>query len=288
MTAIISTDELGAHLRGARPTEAPWAIVDCRFDLKDDGWGRNQYLGAHIPGAVHADLNADLAGQRTGSNGRHPLPPAEALAAAFGRLGIDNDTQVVVYDQDSGLFASRLWWSLRYLGHEAVALLDGGWAKWTREGRSTASGDETRPPAVFTPAARSSYRVTVDDVMAKVGDPKTLLVDARGAERFEGREEPLDRVAGHIPGAANHFYKWNLSPDGTMLPAEELRRTFDTLLDGRSPEQAVMYCGSGVSACHNLIAMEHAGLTGTPLYVGSWSEWSSDPSRPVETGPRKP
>lgn len=286
-TTLISTDELAAHLRGARPTEGAWAIVDCRFDLRNDAWGRAEYLAAHIPGAVFADLNADLAGERTGKNGRHPLPSVDALAALFGRLGISRDVQVVAYDQDSGLFASRLWWSLRYLGHDSVALLDGGWAKWTAEGHPTKSGEERRSPAAFTPSVRPDYAVTVDDVLKRVGDSKTLLVDARGPERFEGREEPLDRVAGHIPGAANHFYKWNLSPEGTMLPPEELHQQFAALLGGREPGHAVMYCGSGVSACHNLLAMEHAGLPGTRLYAGSWSEWSSDPARPVETGPSK-
>jgi thiosulfate/3-mercaptopyruvate sulfurtransferase len=286
-TTVVSTDELGAHLRGARPTEGPWAIVDCRFDLNNSTWGREQYLASHIPGAVYVDLNTDLAGDRTGRNGRHPLPSADALAAAFGRLGLSRDVQIVVYDQDTGLFASRMWWSLRYLGHDAVALLDGGWAKWVREERPTAAGEETRPPTVFTPAPRADYHLTVDDVAARVGDGKTLLVDARGPERFEGREEPLDRVAGHIPGAANHFYKWNLAADGTMLPPEELRPKFDALLRGTPAGDAVMYCGSGVSACHNLLAMEHAGLSGTALYAGSWSEWSSDPGRPVETGPAR-
>jgi len=286
-TTLISTDELGAHLKGARPTEAAWAILDCRFDLNDEDWGRQQYVSGHIPGAVYANLNTDLAGGRTGTNGRHPLPAVDALAATFARLGISRDTQVVAYDQDTGLYASRLWWSLRYLGHDAVALLDGGWAKWLREERPTAGGVETRPAAGFTPEVRKGSRVTVDEVIARASDGRTLLVDARGPERFEGREEPLDRVAGHIPGAANHFYKSNLSAEGTMLPAEELRRTFEALLARRSPEDVVMYCGSGVSACHNLLAMEHAGLGAPPLYVGSWSEWSSDPSRPVETGPSR-
>lgn len=286
-TTLISTDELGAHLRGARPTEGAWVVVDCRFDLKDEKWGRAQYLAGHVPGAVYADLNADLAGPRTGTNGRHPLPDVESLAGAFGRLGISNDTQVVVYDQDSGLFASRLWWSLRYLGHESVALLDGGWAKWTAEGRAAASGDESREAERFTPSVRRGFTVTVDQVQSLTADGRTRLVDARGPERFEGREETVDKVAGHIPGAVNHFYKWNLGADGTMLPAEQLREKYRALLGNHTPGQTVMYCGSGVSACHNLLAMEVAGLHGTPLYVGSWSEWSADPKRPVETGPAR-
>jgi len=279
-TTLVSTDLLASNL-------AAWAIVDCRFDLQNEAWGREQYRKAHVTGAVYASLGEDLAGRTTGTNGRHPLPPIDALAAMFGRLGIDSGTQVVVYDQDSGLFASRLWWSLRYLGHDAVALLDGGWAKWVREGRPIAGGEESRPAAVFTAAPRPELRVNIEDIAAHLHDAGIVLVDARGPERFEGRSEPLDRVAGHIPGATNHFYKWNLADDGTMLPAERLSEKFTRLLGGRSPDQAVMYCGSGVSACHNLLAMEHAGLRGTKLYAGSWSEWSSDPARPIETGPAK-
>lgn len=280
---LISTEVLATHL------ERGWVIVDCRFDLTSDAWGREQHRTAHIPGAVYASLNDDLAGERTGTNGRHPVPPIESLAATFGRLGIDNRTQVVVYDQDSGLYASRLWWSLRYLGHDRVALLDGGWAKWTREGRPTRSGDETRRTASFAPSPRQELRVRIEDVIATIGDGKTLLVDARGPDRFEGRSETIDTVAGHIPGAENHFYKRNLADDGTMLPPGVLRENFTRLLGGRTPDQTVMYCGSGVSACHNLLAMEHAGLTGAPLYPGSWSEWSSEPARQIETGPaRKP
>ena len=279
-TTVVSTDVLEANL-------GHWAVVDCRFDLHDDSWGREQYRAAHIPGAVYASLGDDLAGKRTSSSGRHPLPSIDELAATFGRLGIDRSTQVVVYDQDSGLFASRLWWSLRYLGHDAVALLDGGWATWAREGKPTRDGDQSRPPAVFVPEQRPRMTVTIDDVISHLGAADTLLVDARGPDRFEGQSEPIDRVAGHIPGATNHFYRWNLGSDGRLLPPGELHERFAALLGGRAPEQAVVYCGSGVSACHNLLAMEHAGLHGTRLYVGSWSEWSNDPSRPVETGPSR-
>ena len=277
---IVSTDLLAAHLHD-------WVVVDCRFDLQNDAWGREQYRAAHIPGAVYASLNDHLAGTRTGRNGRHPVPEPEALASAIGRLGIDRSAQVVVYDQDTGLFASRFWWSLRYLGHDAVALLDGGWAKWVREGRPTRSGDESRPPASFTASPRPRMRVAIDDVLATLDQPAALLVDARGPDRVEGQNEPIDRVAGHIPGAANHFYKWNLGDDGTMLPPEQLRERFTSVLGGHAPEQTIIYCGSGVSACHNLLAMEHAGLSGARLYPGSWSEWSTDPSRPVETGPAR-
>jgi thiosulfate/3-mercaptopyruvate sulfurtransferase len=279
-TTIVSTDTLAAQL-------GDWMIVDCRFDLANEDRGGQQYAASHIPGAVYANLNTDLAGPRTGVNGRHPLPSVDALAATFGRLGIANGMQVVVYDQDTGLYASRMWWSLKYLGHAQVALLDGGWAKWVAEGRPTAAGHESRPATIFRPAVRPEMAVTVADVQLRLADGRTLLVDARGSDRFEGKSETIDKVAGHIPGARNHFYKWNLGDDGTMQSPADLRARYDALLAGRAPEDLVMYCGSGVSACHNLLAMEHAGLTGTPLYAGSWSEWSADAARPRETGPAR-
>jgi thiosulfate/3-mercaptopyruvate sulfurtransferase len=279
-TTLVSTEVLAAHA-------GEWVVVDCRFDLANDAWGREQYVTAHIPGAVYASLNDDLSGARTGSNGRHPLPTDDALVALLERLGIGNDTQVVAYDQDAGSYASRLWWLLRYAGHTAVAVLDGGFAKWTAEGRPVAAGAETRSRTSFTPSFQPSMRLTVDDVMRRRDDGRTLLVDARAAERFEGRSETIDKVAGHIPGARNRFFRDNLRPDGTMLDADTLRAAFTRVLDGHAPQDSVMYCGSGVTACHNLLAMEVAGLTGSPLYTGSWSEWSSDPARPIETGPAR-
>jgi thiosulfate/3-mercaptopyruvate sulfurtransferase len=278
---LVSTDTIALHLTG------DWAIVDCRFDLQATEWGRQQYLAAHIPGAVYASLSDDLAGPRTGANGRHPLPSVEALTATLGRLGIARTAQVVVYDQESGMYASRLWWLLRYMGHEAVALLDGGWAKWTREGRPTRGGNEQRPPVTFVASPQPELHLSVEDVAARINDTNTILVDARGPERYEGRSEPIDRAAGHIPGAVNHYYKSNTTDEGTLLPRETLRANFLQVLGGADPTQAVMYCGSGVSACHNLLAMEHAGLSGARLFPGSWSEWSADPSRPVEKGPAK-
>jgi len=277
-TTLVSTDLLASHL-------GDWAVIDCRFDLQDEHWGREQYRQAHVPGAVYVSLNDDLSAPPTGMNGRHPLPSIADLTSLFGRLGIDRSTQVIAYDQDAGSYASRLWWSLRYLGHHAVAVLDGGWAKWVREARPVRSGDESRKPAAFTAAPRPASRVDLDDVSAHLTDGTRRLVDARAPERFEGRTETIDRVAGHIPGAMNHFFKQNLDADGTMLPAQRLRENFERLLGPTSPADAVMYCGSGVTACHNLLALEHAGLHGARLYVGSWSEWSSDPSRPIETGP---
>ena len=276
---LISSEQLASHLGDG------WVIVDCRYDLQKESWGHDEYLAAHVPGAVYASLGEDLAGPKTGLNGRHPVPSVDALAETFGRLGISRDVQVIAYDQDSGMYASRLWWSLRYLGHDSVALLDGGWAQWKREGRPTVSGDERRSPAVFTAAPKPDMRVTVDSVSAHLTDKSMLLVDARAPERFEGRSETIDRVAGHIPGAINHFFKTNLAADGKMLPPEVLREAFRGQLQGRDASEVVMYCGSGVTACHNLLAMEHAGLPGARLYVGSWSEWSADPGRPTEKGP---
>ncbi len=277
-TTIVATGELASHLDD-------WIVVDCRFDLQNPQWGGEQYMLAHIPGAVYASLNDDLSAPPDGTNGRHPLPSIDALAHTFGRMGINRGSQVIAYDQDTGAYASRLWWSLRYLGHDAVAVLDGGWARWVKEGKPVRSGRESRPRARFEPSPRPALRASLEEVADPAGKPGHLLIDARAPERFEGRSETVDRVAGHIPGAINHFFKNNLAPDGTMLPSEVLRSRFEPLLDGRAPEEAVMYCGSGVTACHNLLAMEHAGLTGTRLYVGSWSEWSSDPARPIETGP---
>lgn len=277
-TTLVSTDTLAAHAR-------EWAIVDCRFDLANAAWGREQYQAAHIPGAVYAHLNDDLSGPRTGTNGRHPMPSDEALVALLERLGIGNGTQVVAYDQDAGSYASRFWWLLRYAGHTAAAVLDGGFAKWAAEGRTVQAGSETRQRATFRPSFNRALVLTVGDVERRRQDGRTLLVDARAGERFEGRSETIDKKAGHIPGARNRFFRDNLAPDGTMLGADALRAAFASVLDGRSPAETVMYCGSGVTACHNLLAMAHAGLDGSALYTGSWSEWSSDPSRPIATGP---
>jgi thiosulfate/3-mercaptopyruvate sulfurtransferase len=206
----------------------------------------------------------------------------------FGRLGIAPGTQVVAYEQNTGMSASRLWWMLRYMGHDEVAVLDGGWAKWLREGRPSRAGEEVATPARFVGRRRKDMRVLAEHVQAALGDSSVLLVDGRAPERFEGKVEPLDRAPGHIPGAVNRCWEGNLTEEGVLLPADELRTRFEALLGGRAPSQAVMYCGSGVSACQNLLAMEVAGLHGARLYVGSWSEWSSDPNRPVETGPAAP
>jgi thiosulfate/3-mercaptopyruvate sulfurtransferase len=277
-TTLISTADLAANLA------AGWVVADCRYDLQREDWGREQYLIAHIPGAVYVDLARHLSAPLTGTNGRHPLPSHDEMAATFGRLGMERDVQVVAYDQNNGMFASRLWWMLRYAGHAHVAVLDGGWARWTAEQLPVRPGDEPRPPVTFVPDWRTEVRVDLDDVVEMYQRPGTLLIDARAPERFQGQTEPLDRIAGHIPGATNHPYGSNLAADGTMLPPAVLHEQFQRTLAGRAPTDAVLYCGSGVTACQNVLAMEHAGLRGARLYPGSWSEWSSDPARPVETG----
>jgi thiosulfate/3-mercaptopyruvate sulfurtransferase len=278
-TTLIDTAALASSLDS--PT---FAVVDCRFKLDDEDWGAREYSGAHIPGSVYASLDRDLSGARTGFNGRHPLPDPQALVQTFERLGIGDGTQVVVYDQDTGMYASRLWWLLRWLGHETVAVLDGGFAKWTAEGRATRSGAEPRGPRPFTGSPRADMSIGVDQVESLVGTSEWKLVDARAPERFRGDTEPIDRTPGHIPGATNHFFQWNLDEGGLFRTPEALRARIKESLGDVAADRLVCYCGSGVTACHNLLALEHAGLTGAKLYAGSWSEWSADPSRPVERG----
>src|SRR3982751_3870735 len=277
-TTLISTAALALHL-----DEPAYAVVDCRTKLDDEGWGAREYEAAHVPGAVYADLNRDLSAPKTGSNGRHPLPDARALAARLGQLGIGSGVQVVAYDQDNGMFASRLWWLLRWLGHDAAAVLDGGFAKWLTEGRATASGHTLREPREFRAAPRAQMAIDVATVSQRIGSRDWRLVDARAPERFRGEVEPLDRTPGHIPGAVNHFFQTNVE-NGVFKTPEQLRGAFAKTLGDTPIDHVVFYCGSGVTACHNLLALEHAGLTGAQLYVGSWSEWSSDPSRPVAIG----
>ena len=275
---LVSTAELAGHL-----DDPTWVVVDVRYNLTDTAAGAAQYRESHIAGAVYASLSHDLAATPTGTNGRHPLPTVETMAATFGRLGIGPGTQVVCYDADN-MFAARLWWMLRYLGHDAVAVLDGGFPKWVNEGRPVQSGEQHRTPATFTPALRAGMRVPVETVAAASQDGTLRLVDARAPERFAGQNETLDKAAGHIPGAGNYFFKLNFTPEGTIRPAEELRAALTAATAGTPMSEVVMYCGSGVTACQNLLALEHAGLPGARLYVGSWSEWSADPGRPIETG----
>lgn len=259
-------------------------MVDCRYKLDDGPWGEREYIKGHIPGAAYASLGRDLAGPPSGRNGRHPLPDIHSVTATFGRFGIGNGVQVVAYDQDSGMFASRLWWLLRWLGHDAVAVLDGGFATWIADGYPTSSGEERRAPCEFHPSPRADFVVDAGDVASRMNHSDWRLLDARSPERYRGDVETLDKVGGHIPSAIDHFFQWNLDDRGLFRSPEDLRERFERVTGDVSPERVVCYCGSGVTACHNLLALEHAGLLGAKLYPGSWSEWSSDPSRPIERG----
>jgi thiosulfate/3-mercaptopyruvate sulfurtransferase len=276
---LIDPATLAAHL-----DDPAWVIIDTRFDLADPSAGERAYNEGHIPGARYAHLDRDLSGEKTGTNGRHPLPTPDRMRARFGALGIDNHSQVVAYDADSGMYAARLWWMLRFMGHDAVAVLDGGFSRWLREGRPVSPARETWQATTFRGEPREEWRLDVAAVERSLGDPARVLVDARAETRFRGEGETLDKVAGHIPGARNFFFQRNLTDQKTFKTADELRAEWGALLGSTPPENVVMYCGSGVTACHNLLAMEHAGLSGARLFPGSWSEWSADPSRPVATG----
>ncbi|MBI3176756.1 MAG: sulfurtransferase [Chloroflexi bacterium] len=259
-------------------------IVDCRFDLLNPEAGFAQYRQSHLPGAVYAHLNRDLSSPVSADSGRHPLPDPDAFKAAMGRFGVDSSKQVVAYDDAGGMLASRLWWLLRYYGHKAVAVLDGGLAKWQNEGRPVEAGVHQNAPAQFNGKPQQGWVVGLDEVEKNVKEARFQLIDSRSPERFRGELETIDPVAGHLPGAANHFYGNNLDSQGAMRPLEALRQQFETLFQGKRPEENVFYCGSGVSACHNLLALEHAGLSGARLYAGSWSQWCSDPGRPIAKG----
>ena len=277
---LISPAEVAAHI-----DDPNWAVVDCRFALAEPAKGRRDYLAAHIPGAVYAHLDEDLSGPVVpGQSGRHPLPAVDAFAATLSAWGIDDGVQVVVYDDASGVYAGRLWWMLRWLGHDAVALLDGDWRLWQSEGRTTRDGVEQRAPRVFTPRLRPHLLATTDEIAARLGAPDLHLFDARAADRYRGENETIDPVAGHIPGAVNAPYAGNLDADGRFLSAGELRDRYEALLGDAPAEEAIFDCGSGVSAVHDLIALAVAGLGLPRLYVGSWSEWSADPARPAATG----
>jgi thiosulfate/3-mercaptopyruvate sulfurtransferase len=275
-TTIISTEELAQHFN-----QPGWVIVDCRFDLKEPDWGYTEYRNYHIPHAVYAHLDKDLASPVTPETGRHPLPDPDVMAERLGKWGIGSDTQVVVYDTTGGSYAVRLWFQLRMLGHSGVAVLDGSFQKWQKEGRPLRSGIETNAPKKFTPHPNYSLVVDAAQVDKIRQDPAYRLVDARAPERYHGETEPIDPVAGHIPGAVNRFHGSNLSPEGTFLPPETLRRQFRDLIGDTDPQNVVVYCGSGVTSCHHILAMEIAGLPGVKLYPGSWSEWIRDANRPV-------
>ncbi|MFZ6800612.1 sulfurtransferase [Undibacterium sp. Di24W] len=283
-STLISAEQLGLAF-----SKSSLIIVDCRHDLMDAQAGRNAYDAGHIAGAVFANLDHDLSGAKHDDNGvfrgRHPLPKPDDLLAALRRFGINNETQVVAYDAHGGMFAARLWWLLRSIGHASVAVLDGGLAAWTAAGHILQTEFVQNPAGeiVAKPPLNTQLDVAAIVKNLNADDEKKLqIVDARAADRFRGENETIDPVGGHIPGATNRFFKDNLQADGRFKSAEQLRQDWQSLLN--DPEKAVMQCGSGVTACHNLLALEIAGLHGTALYPGSWSEWCSDATRPVATG----
>lgn len=278
-TLIDATDL--AHLIAAGEV----LVCDCRFDLGDVQAGRRAYLEGHIPTAIYVDLDHDLSAASNGQNGRHPLPDPQVFAARMAELGLSKDRQVVSYDSSGGYYASRLWWMLRWIGHRQAAVLDGGFAALVEAGLELRQGEERAAPGVFEASAGSAMPVSdVHAIEANLDSGEYLVVDARTAERFAGEPHPLDTASGHIPGAANRFWQKNLDADGRFKPADQLAREFAELLGGRPAGEVVHQCGSGVTATHNLLAMEVAGLSGSRLYPGSWSEWTSDPKRPIATG----
>ncbi len=270
----------------ASPSPQALCVLDTRFNLTQPQAGEQAFAAGHIPGAQYVHLDRDLSAAKTGHNGRHPLPTPEAFAATARSWGLTPHTQVVVCDDQGGMFAARLWWMLRWLGHDAVQVLDGGWSAWLAAGgEASTHAVEPAQPGTWQAHEREGWRLQADVVLAGVqGLRAQCLIDARAADRFRGENETLDPVGGHIPGARNRFFQLNLQPDGRFKPAARLREEFTALLQGQPLDTVVHQCGSGVTACHNLLAMAAAGLPPTALYAGSWSEWCSDPARPVARG----
>lgn len=278
---LVSTAQLASHLN-----DPAWVIFDCRHDLVDHGKGERLYRESHVPGAHFCSVETALAGVKNGKNGRHPLPPPQAFGEFLASRGVTRATTIVAYDDVGGLYAARLWWMARWIGLTQVALLDGGWPKWIAEGLAvTAELPVLKAAVVSLPVRVEPASVwSAADVLRQLEDRSFGLIDARAAERYRGEVEPMDPVAGHIPGAFNRFYKTNLKADLTFRPSAELKQEFTALIGERAPERMGHQCGSGITACANIFAMEYAGLPGSKLYAGSWSEWVADPSRPVVTG----
>lgn len=278
-TTLIDVDALKALGPAA-------ALFDCSFDLAEPAAGGRRFAERHIPGAAYLSLDEDLSSRPTGMNGRHPLPVPEALAERLAVLGVRKEQQIVAYDDAGGPYAARLWWLVKWLGHENVAVLDGGLQAWEAAGLPLASGEpEAREPGDFAVGTMPGRAVAgADDILESLEDRSLLVIDARAPERYRGDPNPLDPVAGHIPGARNRFFKDNLTPEGRFKPGEEIAREFVEVIGSTPVNEVVLQCGSGVTATHDLLAMEHAGLAGARLYPGSWSEWISDPARPVARG----
>lgn len=276
-TTIISPETLVRYLGQKKVS-----IVDCRFFLTDTEAGRDDYTRSHIPGARYAHLDEDLSGPViSGMTGRHPLPNPDRLGDVLSKLGISNDTQVVAYDDSGGAIAARLWWLLNWVGHHRVAVLDGGWSGWVKEGLPVTSDTSNHNMAFFQPASSTTRVATTKDVERMEGESSQLLVDSRAAIRYRGEEELIDPVAGHIPWAVSSPWEDNLDESGRFRSVEELRSRYERLFGGIPAKDIVFHCGSGVTAVHNIIAVQHSGLGQAGLYVGSWSEWIADPDRPI-------
>lgn len=273
-TTLISVDDLATHIDQC-------LVIDCRHVLTDPNAGPQAYAAGHIPGAHFLHQDHDLASHGDGTTGRHPLPDPAVLANKLQALGLTPDTQLVAYDGQGGALAGRMWWLARWLGHPHAAVLDGGLPAWQAAGFPTSTETPKASAGAFSSTGGKAHSVTVDELVTNLLSKQYQVIDARAAERYNGETEPMDPVAGHIPGALNRPMQTNLRPDGRFKPAEIIRRDFEALLGDRDPSSVVHSCGSGVTACHNLLAMEHAGLTGSRLYPGSWSEWCADPNRPV-------
>lgn len=280
-TTLISAADLARHAQ-----DKNFVILDCRHDLIDHAAGRRAYESGHIPGARFADMENGFADKTRGPKGefrgRHPLPTREAFIATLRILGINDDSQVIAYDAQGGMFAARVWWMLRWAGHEAVAVLDGGLQAWQAQGGELTTEAPSSAPGNIALRPSLTTTVEVNDVLANLESKQRLVVDARSPDRFRGENETIDPVGGHIPGARNRFFKDNLQADGRFKSPEQLRAEFAAII--ATPQESIMQCGSGATACHNLLAMEIAGLPGAALYAGSWSEWCADPARPVATG----
>jgi thiosulfate/3-mercaptopyruvate sulfurtransferase len=276
---LVSTETLALHL-----SDPSWVVFDCRHDLSDFEKGARLYRAEHVPGAHFAPVETALSGPKTGRNGRHPLPEPAAFVEFLGRHGVSDASTIVAYDDVGGQYAARLWWMVRWIGGPRAAILDGGFPKWIAEKRPVSADVPVSRPSQLIARPDPEMVWSAAEVQRRLQEDRSALIDARSPERYRGETEPIDRVAGRIPGAVNRFFKANLNPDLTFRPAAELEREFKTLLGGRSPADVGHQCGSGVTACVNLFAMEYAGLPGSRLYVGSWSEWIADPTRPIMKG----
>jgi thiosulfate/3-mercaptopyruvate sulfurtransferase len=286
-TTLISADNLAERL-AQRQENAPNPVLvfDCSFDLADPSAGEQAYAAGHIPGAHYLHLERDLSGPKTGKNGRHPLPDRDALVDTLASFGLMQGQQVVAYDAQGGAYAARLWWLLRWLGHDSVAVLDGGRQAWQTAGHPLDTATPARTKGNFRAGAPLAVTVDAHALEQNLSTHERLVVDARSPDRYRGENETIDPVAGHIPGAVNRFFKDNLTADGRFKSAHTLREEFQGVVGETSPEHIVLQCGSGVTACHNALAMEVAGLHGAALYAGSWSEWCAEPSRAVAVGPK--